>query len=133
MKLTLLRKEFTQKSTIGSLLIDDQFFCFTLEDVVREGDKVNGQTAIPFGIYKVIIDFSNRFKKDMPHILDVPNFEGIRIHSGNTDADTEGCILLGFTKQRDFIGNSRLAFDAFFPKLQQGVKNGEVTIEIKEA
>lgn len=132
MKITVLRKDFTLKSTIGSMYIDDQFFSYTLEDCVREGAKVPGQTAIPYGTYKVIIDYSNRFGKDMPHILNVPNFEGIRIHSGNTDKDVEGCLALGFTKSIDFIGNSKLAFTAFFEKLKQGLQICDVFIEIKK-
>jgi hypothetical protein len=71
------------------------------------------------GSYEVVIDDSSRFKSLMPHILNVPNFEGIRIHSGNTDKDTEGCILLGTTwAGGDFIGNSRVAFANFFTQLR---------------
>ena len=134
MKLTSKRFEYGNTYTISRLYVDDVYFCFVLEDVVRNaGVKVAGQTAIPAGIYKVIIDDSTRFKRPMPHILDVPGFEGIRIHSGNTDADTEGCLLLGTTwAGTDFIGNSRTAFEGFFPKLQEALKNGEVTIEIKD-
>jgi hypothetical protein len=81
---------------------------------------VIGKTAIPTGEYKVIIDASVRFKQDMPHILDVPNFTGVRIHSGNTSAHTEGCILLGTTwSGGDFIGNSKSAYKKFFDKLKQ--------------
>ena len=118
MKLVLQRKVVSEVSTIGELSIDGKFECYTLEDVVRTGPKVPGKTAIPAGDYKVIIDKSTRFKRDMPHVLDVPGFDGVRIHSGNTDADTEGCPLLGRTKGKDFVGESKLAFDAFIPKLQ---------------
>lgn len=132
MKLKLIRKWFTEDSTLGELYINDKFFCYTLEDVVREnGDKVKGKTAIWYGTYNITIDYSNRFKKDMIHILDVPMFEGIRIHAGNTDEDTEGCILVGYTKQDNSIGKSKLASDA----LREIVKHAllvpnEVTIEI---
>jgi hypothetical protein len=132
MDLRLVRKEFTEKSTIGDLLIDDSFFCFTLEDMVREpGVKIPGQTAIPEGRYRVVIDQSNRFRRAMPHILDVPMFEGIRIHSGNTDKDTEGCILLGMTKSKDFVGQSVLAFNRFFDQLYMGLGHGDVSISIE--
>jgi hypothetical protein len=128
MKLKLRRFEFGTTYTVGKLYIDDIYQCFTLEDKVRNGEKINGQTAIPYGTYSVVIDHSTRFNRDMPHILNVPGFEGIRIHSGNTSADTEGCILLGTTwAGKDFIGNSKLAFDRFFDKLQ---KEGPSTIEI---
>jgi hypothetical protein len=122
----LKRDTFTDKSTIGKLFIDGEFECFTLEDVVRE-TKVYGATAIPVGTYRVIVDFSNHFQKDLPHVLDVPGFEGVRIHCGNTDKDTEGCILLGRTRGEDFIGESKLAFAAFFPSLQSA---GEATITV---
>lgn len=132
MELILQRETLTELSTIGKLTLDGEWLAWTLEDKVRDdGVKVAGRTAIPEGRYRVTIDLSSRFKRLMPHILDVPGFEGVRIHSGNTDADTDGCILLGLTKENDFIGNSKLAFEAFYPILQQGLQNGgEVWITI---
>lgn len=133
MKLLVVRNEFSEKSTVGSFYVDDKKFCYTLEDTVRSGPKVPGATAIPTGIYTVIVDKSKRFNRDMPHILDVQGFEGIRIHSGNTDKDTEGCVLLGTTwLGGDFIGGSRAAFDKFFDILQAAIRLKEqITIEIK--
>lgn len=131
MKLKLLRLEFTDESTIGELFVDNAHECWTLEDKVRPaGEKIHGQTAIPAGTYRVIIDFSNRFKRLMPHLLDVPNFAGIRIHSGNRAKDTEGCIILGKVKGEDFVGESRLAYSEFLPKLEAAFKEDEVWIEI---
>jgi hypothetical protein len=130
MELLLKRVAFTGKSTIGELSIDGEFFCHTLEDVVRQGPKVYGKTAIPAGTYEVIIDFSKHFKKKMPHILNVPGFEGIRIHTGNKAEDTEGCILLGLTKGPDFIGRSRDAYAKFFNLLEAGLEEGKVFITI---
>ena len=131
MKLTLKRQIFTDKSTIGSLCIDDEFECYTLEDVVRApGIKISGATAIPYGSYEVIIDYSPHFAGNMPHVLNVPMFEGIRIHSGNTSSDTEGCILLGEIKTPDRLYNSKVAFIKFFRKLEEGLKAGKVKIEI---
>ena len=129
MKLEVIRKEFTNISTIGDFLIDNTFFCFSLEDVVRDV-KIANQTAIPYGTYEVTVDFSTRFQRAMPHILNVPDFEGIRIHSGNTDKDTDGCLLLGCTKSKDFVGESKLAFNAFFPLLQEALKSDKVYITI---
>ena len=129
MILTLIRKEFTTISTIGDLLIDGKFYCYTLEDMYRD-KKIKKVTAIPYGTYEVIINFSNRFQKPMPLLLNVPNFEGIRIHNGNTADHTEGCLLLGFTKSKDFVGNSKSAFNSFMPKLQAGLKTGKVFITI---
>jgi hypothetical protein len=130
MEITVLRKYFSEKSTIGELLIQNKRFCFTLEDRVREGPKVPKETAIPEGRYQVIIDFSNRFQRDMPHILDVPGFEGIRIHSGNTDKDTEGCLLLGLTRGVDFVGNSKTAFGMFFEFLKSALTRESVYVTI---
>lgn len=122
------RKWATVDSTISEWYIDGKFECYVLEDVVRApGVKVDGKTAIPAGTYKVVIDMSTRFGRLMPHILDVPGFTGVRIHCGNTDADTEGCLLLGRVKGADDVEESKLAFDAFFPKLQAV---GTATIQI---
>lgn len=84
---------------IGELTIDGVHQCFTLEDKVRE-KKIFGKTAIPPGRYEVTVSFSNHFQKKLPLLMNVPNFEGVRIHSGNTAKDTEGCILVGMTKGR---------------------------------
>ncbi len=131
MELYLHRKIFTQKSTIGEIGEKDNFLCFSLEDVVRgPGVKVPGKTAIPPGRYEIIIDYSNRFKKLMPHVLNVPMFEGIRIHSGNDAGDTEGCILVGMTKAEDFIGRSRAAYDLFYSRLEEGLKHEKCFINI---
>jgi hypothetical protein len=124
MKLELIRKEFTDVSTIGDLSIDGKFFSYTLEDCVRDV-KIPGETAIPYGTYEVITNFSNRFKKVMPYIKDVPGFEGVRIHSGNYAGDTEGCILVGYTSAVDFVGLSRAAFDDFFGRLTAALNNDE--------
>lgn len=127
MELRINRFKYGTKSTIGKLFINGVQECYTLEDVVRkDGTKVDGQTAIPAGTYQVIIDDSTRFKRPMPHILRVPNFDGVRIHSGNTDADTEGCILLGTTvENEDLISGSKDAFNRFFPKLKTALDAGE--------
>jgi len=127
MKLLLKRTIRTNNSTIGELFIDDKFECFTLEDVERDV-KIAGKTAIPKGTYKVIIDRSTRFKRLLPLLVKVPNFEGVRIHPGNTSADTEGCILVGKTKKVDFVGQSKIAFEALFDKMQ---KAKECTITIQ--
>lgn len=131
MQLLLKREILTDKSTIGELSVDDERLCYTLEDVVRP-EKVSGRTAIPIGRYCVQINLSARFKRLMPILLEVPNYTGVRIHSGNTSEDTEGCILVGLTKGTDFIGESKLAFDKFYPILQQGLQNGgEVWLTIE--
>jgi len=136
MKLRLERDTITAKSTIGKLYIDDKFQCYTLEDIDRQiengGEKIKGASCIPRGTYRVTITLSNRFKKPLPLLGNVPQFDGIRIHPGNTAADTEGCILPGSTRGVDFVGGSKLAFDELFAKLQKAANNNEkITIEIK--
>jgi hypothetical protein len=131
MQLTLQRRWTSEKSTIGELYINNAFFCFTLEDRLRAtGLKVHGQTAIPAGQYSIAITMSRRFKRLLPLLLDVPQFEGIRIHPGNRAENTEGCILVGFTRNPDFIGESRNAFDALFQKLCDANKRGAIKITI---
>lgn len=117
MKLHLKRLHKTEFSTIGELTVDGLFQCYTLEDKEREV-KIKSETAIPRGTYKVIINQSARFKTLLPLLLDVPGFEGIRIHPGNTNHDTEGCILVGKTRGTDFIGKSRKAFAELFAKMK---------------
>lgn len=135
----LVRTSLNPSSTLGKLSINGVFECYTLEDTMREVPgtpvsswKVYGDTAIPVGTYEVIIDFSAHFGRMMPHITGVSGFDGIRMHSGNTDRDTLGCILLGQTiGGPDLIGNSRIAFDKFFGKLQAALADfAEPTITI---
>ena len=128
MLIEVKRFEFKDTHTVGKMYVDGIYECYTLEDAVRNGTKIIGKTAIPIGEYKLIIDASTRFKQDMPHILDVPDFTGVRIHAGNTSADTDGCILLGSTwAGKDFIGNSKIAYKKFFDKLK---KTKTATIKI---
>lgn len=127
MKITVKRLHRTELSTIGELSIDGKFECYTLEDKERDV-KIKSETAIPKGEYKVIINQSNRFKRLLPLLLNVKNFEGVRIHPGNTNHDTEGCILVGTTRSKDFIGSSRIAFQRLFKKMQLA-KDITITIE----
>jgi hypothetical protein len=133
MKLDIVRFEFSGKSTIGGLLIDNQFFCWTLEDPTRTGPKIPGETCISVGRYRVIIDDSERFKRPMPHVLDVPDFTGIRIHKGNSALDVRGCIAIGFERGPDKIWESGPAFDEFFDRLDAAINAGEeVWLTIRE-
>lgn len=93
--------------TIGRLSIDGKYVCDTLEDKVREpGVKVAGKTAIPAGRYRVIVNVSPKFGRELPRLLDVPGFEGILIHRGNTPEDTAGCILVGENRAKGKVLNS---------------------------
>ena len=126
MKIEVKRLHRTSNSTIGELTIDGKFECYTLEDVERYV-KIKGETAIAKGTYKVIINQSNRFKRLLPLLINVPNFEGVRIHAGNSNHDTEGCILVGQNRSLDYITKSRKAFDSLFTKMQ---KAKDITITI---
>ena len=117
MVITIKRLYKTDTSVIGELLVNGIWECFTLEDAERPV-KIKGETAIPKGTYRVIINESNRFKRLLPLLIDVPNFEGVRIHSGNSNHDTEGCILVGQTRNKNYIGQSRKAFEKLFKKMQ---------------
>lgn len=135
MELTLNRIFLGGSATIGELLINDKHLCDTLEDRVRpEGEKVYGKTAIPEGTYEVKLTHSPRFKKILPEILNVPNFSGIRIHTGNSSKDTEGCIIVGTWdgEKEDWVGSSKIAFDKLMSLLEKATNNKEkVTITVK--
>ena len=133
MKITVERKEYPTY-TAGSLFIDDVWFCYTLEDKVRD-KKIYGETAIPYGTYDVIVTMSARFKKMLPLLLNVPNFTGVRIHSGNTKENTEGCILVGMDNGNDgFLGDSRTAMRRLMSEIDFAIKSGEnIVLEIKKA
>lgn len=137
MELTLNRIFLGSSATIGELLINDKHLCDTLEDRVRpEGEKVYGKTAIPEGTYEVKLTHSPRFKKILPEILNVPNFSGIRIHTGNSSKDTEGCILVGTWdgEKEDWISDSRIAFEKLMPLLQKAEdKKESITITINNS
>lgn len=132
MKLKLYRKFLGNKYTIGKLFVNDEYICDTLEDVVRsEGIKVYGETAIPCGVYEIVLTMSPRFKKVLPLLLNVPHFEGVRIHTGNTEKDTEGCILVGYNKVKGKVINSKIAFDKVMKYLELATINNEkITIEV---
>lgn len=141
MKLTLKRIALRPTYTIGKLYIDDAYFCDTLEDTVRDTNKsgkfdngeqkIKGKTAIPYGTYQIKWTYSPRFKKYTPQLMNVPSFEGIRVHAGNTSADTEGCLILGENKQVGKVFNSRATINKFYPIIKEACSNGKVTIEIK--
>lgn len=132
LKLTVVRKWLSPNESLGELYIGDNYltgkpFCYTLEDEVRPvGEKVVNETAIPYGTYKVELTHSPKFGKIMPLIADVPGFTGIRIHSGNDEDDTSGCLLVGFGKSADNkkITQSKDAFTALNAILEKATAEG---------
>lgn len=140
MKMELHRKYRKSGYTIGILYINGRFICNTLEDTDRgltdkmsaneiAAVKVKGKTAIPTGTYPVMMSYSPRFKKQMPLICGVKGFEGIRIHSGNSAEDTEGCILCGKNTEVGRITNSKQWTEKVYDYIRGGLKQG-VTIDI---
>lgn len=109
MKLKLVRIAKRENYTIGKLYVEGEYFCDTLEDRVRDlsvEKKIPGETAIPAGKYDLIVSMSPRFKRELPRLLNVPYFDGILIHRGNTEKDTSGCILVGENKAVGKVLNS---------------------------
>lgn len=135
MKLLVVRDKGENGFTTGKLLIDGVYKCFTLEDEIREV-KIKHETAIPAGTYKVEVTQSARFNKLLPILLNVPGFEGIRIHSGNTCADTSGCLLVGLSqggKDAGWLGDSRAAMAVILPEIEEALaKNELVEITIRD-
>ena len=140
MRLTLIRIANKPTYCIGKLYIDGEYFCDTLEDVDRGLDdsmdeseilklKVKGQTAIPTGIYQVLLTYSPKYKRIMPLVNNVKGYSGIRIHSGNTHNDTEGCLLVGKNKEVGKVLESRATYNALFKRLNQ--TNGKIIIKIQ--
>ena len=130
MELKLQRKWLTEQSTIGELTIDGKHACYVLEDVVR-AEKIHGKTAIPAGRYRISLTPSARFKRILPLLNDVPNYAGVRIHPGNTAADTEGCLLPGMQRGDNQVIASRVAFQNLFTQLSAANRKGEdIWIEI---
>lgn len=135
MKIEVKRKLGNDGFTEGKLFVDGVFECYTVEDEVRtNGEKIYGKTAIPAGTYNVTITYSNHFKRFLPLIQGVPNFEGVRIHSGNSSSDTEGCIIVGSINSNmddDYVGASRVAFDRLHSKIKTALSNKKkVTLTI---
>jgi hypothetical protein len=138
MKLEIIRKEEFPDRVLGGFYINGSWFAYSLEDTDRRledgGIKIPKETAIPRGRYRVIIDWSNRFKRMMPHILDVPQFTGIRIHDGGVIAepiDTEGCPIVGYKRDpRNNLLESNFAFFDLFDRLAGLGISEEVWLEV---
>ena len=140
MRLTLIRRWNRKDYCIGNLYIDNVYYCDVIEDVDRGLDdsmseseilkkKVKGQTAIPTGTYTIALTYSPKYKRIMPLLENVKGYSGIRIHSGNTSKDTEGCLIVGKNTEVGKVTSSRATYNALFKRLSQG--NSRLIIEIK--
>lgn len=128
MLIEIIRDNFTPQSTTGRLYADGHFICFTLEDPVRDA-KIKHKTAIPEGEYKATVNVSPRFGRMMVLLLDVPNFIGVRIHSGNTAQDTSGCILVAENRGANRIwGKSRQCEQIIAEMAMEDLQEHEETI-----
>lgn len=142
MKILLKRICLKERYTVGRLYIDGEYFCDTIEDKVRDlkngEEKVYGKTAIPYGTYDVTLKVQSPKYKDraqykfcngyLPRLLNVPGFEGVLIHIGNTAEDSAGCILVGENKLAGKVINSTATFHKLYKKLKED-KN-RITIEV---
>lgn len=144
MEIDLIRKTKTDKTTIGDLSVNGKFFCFVFEDKDRgltqsmsltqiKKLKVYGETAIPEGRYEIVITMSDRFKRRLPLLMNVPGYEGIRIHTGNKAVDTHGCLLPGRVKSVDAVAESTIAFNSLFALLDKTLLTEKVFINVKSA
>lgn len=123
--LRLVREPTANDATLGVLFVNGHFFSFTLEDEIREVVgapveqwKIPGVTAIPAGQYRVLLTMSQRFQRVLPLLLDVPGFSGVRVHPGNTHADTSGCVLVGTSRLSARLGGSKIAFELLMERVQ---------------
>lgn len=134
MKLRVERLWKKPAYTVGRLFVDGKFFCNTLEDTVRDlsnEKKVYGKTAIPYGEYRVVYNWSPKFGRNLPRLLNVPAFEGILIHPGNTADDSAGCILVGRNTEVGRLTESRYTSDKLNALIEDAQRGGEsITIEI---
>ena len=133
MELILTRIARKAEYTIGRLEDENgKKLCDTLEPIWRNYDggelKIPKKSAIPEGTYRVVTTYSLRFRKYLPLLVGVPGFEGVRIHSGNTSRDTEGCILVGQNLQVGKVLWSRITLE----KLMKLIENEkEIYLTIK--
>lgn len=133
MKIIIQREPSDEHRTFGKLFIDGQYCCETLEDVVRD-EKIKGETAIPAGTYRITLEHSPRFGPNTITVNKVPGFVGVRIHAGNTEADTEGCPLVGQVRADASILHSRAALDELKPEIAAALQAGEdVWLEVRNA
>lgn len=103
----LIRKEFLEDRTLGILLLNGEFYGYTLEDTYRGDDvKIKHKTAIPTGNYELTLRYSKTYAEERVYVENVPMFEAIQFHGGNSPDDTSGCILIAKNRYKDQIQGS---------------------------
>ena len=127
MKIKVDRIYKGESYTIGKMYLNGEYFCDTLEDAIRPV-KIPNETAIPAGIYKVEVTYSPRFKRNLPLLVDVPNYTGIRIHNGSNKDHTSGCILVGFNTSKGILSDSRKISDKLTNLLESLSESIEIEI-----
>ena len=124
----VVRYKSNQQRTFGRLYIDGHLECFTCEDAFH-AKKIPGKTRIPAGSYRIEMryspKFSPKYKHEMLWLRDVPNFEYVLIHKGNTENDTAGCLLVGLGVNENGIVGSTLAYDLLYPKIEKQINAGK--------
>lgn len=126
MKVLIIRDIHGVVSTQGRMYVDNKFFGYTLEDKLRPaGVKVKGKTCIQAGLYLLSYNYSKKFRRYMPLIVDTPMFRGVRIHEGNNANHTEGCILLGAKKGEKGIYECSLINSNLRAMLADDIKLGK--------
>jgi len=130
MNIEVRRRWTTGKSVISHVFVNGRCMCFGLEPPIRTDDVK--PRAIPAGTYEVTIRWSEKHKRNVPHVEKVPGFEEIEIHVGNYPRDTEGCLLVGETMGEDYVGNSHGAFEMFYAKLLDVWKKEPIAITYRD-
>lgn len=135
MIICLHRIESTPKYTVGKVYVDGKFICYSLEDPFHE-KKIKGRTRIPSGSYQVLLRFSPKFSPRLGHstlwVTDVPNYEYILFHPGNTVDDTDGCILVGRAHSKGVLSTSRPAYFDLYETVNEAAKKKELWLTIIE-
>jgi hypothetical protein len=136
-KLKLERKFLNENSTEGNLYVDGKWFCHVIEDKVRakpgewdNSHKVYAKTAIPYGNYQVLVTWSNRFKRMLPLLINVPDFQGIRIHNGRTETSSAGCLIVSYKAGKGYVINDKKAMNDLTDMISEAQKKSKVFIEI---
>ena len=144
MQITIKRPPIADTvQTISDLLVDNVWFSNVVEDRDRglhqtdtlqyiQSVKVKHETAIPYGTYQVVLSYSNRFKKYLPELIEVPGYVGIRMHPGNDETDTSGCLCPGIKSGKKVL-QSKVTFDKLFSLIQKTIKKEKVFVTILPA